>query len=165
MQTSYNIARLQWGWWCYSSVSWCIVDSSMNGNILEKHTVSFFRAEALKCQDTEGQHLHLKMLVVKFDINNNNKNNNTCLFLWFPDIELMGSVAHCEMLHRTNLLAVVAGGSRPKFAENTVLVYDDISKKFVLEFTFTAPVKAVRLRRDKWVPWRCIWNNVVLTHI
>jgi hypothetical protein len=64
-------------------------------------------------------------------------------------MDLMGSVAHCEMLHRTNLLAIVAGGSRPKFAENTVLVYDDISKKFVLEFTFTTPVKAVRLRRDK----------------
>lgn len=65
------------------------------------------------------------------------------------DMELMGSVARCEMLHRTNLLAIVAGGSRPKFAENTVLVYDDISKKFVLEFTFTTPVKAVRLRWDK----------------
>lgn len=67
------------------------------------------------------------------------------------DMELMGSVARCEMLHRTNLLAIVAGGSRPKFAENTVLVYDDISKKFVLEFTFTTPVKAVRLRWDKLV--------------
>ncbi|XP_066998614.1 WD repeat domain phosphoinositide-interacting protein 4 [Anabrus simplex] len=65
------------------------------------------------------------------------------------DLELMGSIAYCEMLHRTNLLAVVAGGSRPKFAENTVLVYDDATKKFVLEFTFTAPVKAIRLRRDK----------------
>lgn len=64
-------------------------------------------------------------------------------------MELMGSVARCEMLHRTNLLAIVAGGPRPKFAENTVLVYDDISKKFVLEFTFTTPVKAVRLRWDK----------------
>jgi hypothetical protein len=64
-------------------------------------------------------------------------------------MDLMGSVGHCEMLHRTNLLAIVAGGARPKFAENTVLVYDDISKKFVLEFTFAAPVKAVRLRRDK----------------
>jgi hypothetical protein len=34
-------------------------------------------------------------------------------------------------------------------------VYDDISKKFVLEFTFAAPVKAVRLRRDKWVLTTC----------
>ncbi|KAJ4446711.1 hypothetical protein ANN_13408 [Periplaneta americana] len=67
------------------------------------------------------------------------------------DTELMGSVSRCEMLYRSNLLAVVAGGSRPKFAENTVLVYDDVSKKFVLEFTFSDPVKAVRLRRDRQV--------------
>ena len=31
----------------------------------------------------------------------------------------MGSVAHTEMLHRTNLLAIVGGGAMPKFAENT----------------------------------------------
>ncbi|KAJ9599554.1 hypothetical protein L9F63_009952, partial [Diploptera punctata] len=67
------------------------------------------------------------------------------------DLELVGSVSHCEMLHRTNLLAIVGGGYRPKFAENTVLVYDDISKKFVLEFTFNTPVRAVRMRRDRLV--------------
>nr|CAD7578160.1 unnamed protein product [Timema californicum] len=64
-------------------------------------------------------------------------------------MELMGSVGYCEMLYRTNLLAIVAGGARPKFADNTVLVYDDISKKFVLEFTFSSFVKNVKLRRDK----------------
>ena len=34
-------------------------------------------------------------------------------------VELVGSVAHTEMLHRTNLLAIVGGGAMPKFAENT----------------------------------------------
>lgn len=63
----------------------------------------------------------------------------------------IGSISQCEMLHRTNLLAMVGGGSSPKYAENTVLVYDDISKQFVLELTFKVPVKAVRLRRDKLV--------------
>jgi hypothetical protein len=65
------------------------------------------------------------------------------------DIGLVGSVAHCEMLHRTNLIAFSGGAPRPKFADNTVLVYDDHAKKFVLEFTFPAQVKAIRLRRDK----------------
>lgn len=65
------------------------------------------------------------------------------------DLQVMGSVSHCEMLYRTNLLAVVSGGSRPQFAMNTVLVFDDISKKFVLDFTFMGPAKAVRLRRDR----------------
>jgi len=88
-----------------------------------------------------------------------------CMFMWSTDMELMGSVARCEMLQRTNLLAIVAGGSRPKFAENTVLVYDDISKKFVLEFTFTTPVKAVRLRWDKWVLLTHTWSYVILSYI
>lgn len=65
------------------------------------------------------------------------------------DVDVMGSIAHCEMLHRTNLLAVISGGSRPRFACNTVLIYDDISKSLVLDFTFVSPVKAVRLRRDR----------------
>ncbi|CAG5075229.1 Similar to wdr45: WD repeat domain phosphoinositide-interacting protein 4 (Danio rerio) [Cotesia congregata] len=63
--------------------------------------------------------------------------------------DLMGSIAIGEMLWRTNIIAVVGGGTRPKFADNTVLIYDDVVKKFVMEITFTSPIKAVRLRRDK----------------
>lgn len=63
--------------------------------------------------------------------------------------DLMGSIAIGEMLWRTNVIAIVGGGTRPRFAENTVLIYDDLSKKFVMEITFTSPIKAVRLRRDK----------------
>ncbi|XP_076058265.1 WD repeat domain phosphoinositide-interacting protein 4-like isoform X2 [Oratosquilla oratoria] len=66
-------------------------------------------------------------------------------------IDMVGSLAHGEMLHRTNLLALVAGGSMPKYAENTVLIYDDLSKKLVLEFTFSSPVLAVRLRKDRLI--------------
>ncbi|XP_043249160.1 WD repeat domain phosphoinositide-interacting protein 4-like [Colletes gigas] len=65
--------------------------------------------------------------------------------------DVIGSIAIAEMLWRTNIIAIVGGGTRPKFAENTVLIYDDISKKFVLEVTFTSPIKAVRLRRDKMI--------------
>lgn len=62
----------------------------------------------------------------------------------------MGTVIHCEMLHRTNLIAMVGGGPRPKFADNTILIYDDVLKKFVLEYTFTQPVVAVHLKRDRY---------------
>lgn len=61
----------------------------------------------------------------------------------------MGSVAQCEMLYRTNILAIVSGGSRTKFADNTLLLYDDCAKKFVLELTFNSSIRAVRLKRDK----------------
>lgn len=60
-----------------------------------------------------------------------------------------GSLSQCEMLHRTNIFAIVAGGSNAKFAKNSVLIYDDVAKKFIVELVFTTPVKAVRLRRDK----------------
>lgn len=63
----------------------------------------------------------------------------------------MGSISVCEMLYRTNILAIVAGGSKAKFAENTLLLYDDASKKFLLEITFSSTVKAIRLTRDKLV--------------
>ena len=70
------------------------------------------------------------------------------------DLTEMGSIISCEMLHRTNLIAVVGGGHRPKFADNTILIFDDLLKRFVLEFTFTQPVVAVRLKRDRSAIYR-----------
>ncbi|KAK7798485.1 hypothetical protein U0070_022438 [Myodes glareolus] len=73
------------------------------------------------------------------------------------DHEQVGSVGLVEMLHRSNLLALVGGGSSPKFSEISVLIWDDAQEgkdskdKLVLEFTFTKPVLAVRMRYDKIV--------------
>lgn len=62
---------------------------------------------------------------------------------------MVGSVSQCEMIFRSNLIAIVSGGTRPKFADNVLLIYDDYAKKFVLEITFASSIRAVRLRRDK----------------
>ncbi|MBZ3880800.1 WD repeat domain phosphoinositide-interacting protein 4 [Sciurus carolinensis] len=73
------------------------------------------------------------------------------------DHEQVGSMGLVEMLHRSNLLALVGGGSSPKFSEISVLIWDDAREgkdskdKLVLEFTFTKPVLAVRMRHDKIV--------------
>ncbi|XP_069785341.1 WD repeat domain phosphoinositide-interacting protein 4 isoform X3 [Narcine bancroftii] len=78
------------------------------------------------------------------------------------DHEQVGSVGHVEMLQRSNLLAIVGGGTNPKFSEISVLVWDDAREakdsreKLVLEFTFTKPVLAIRMRQDKII--------VVLSH-
>ncbi|CAG9765235.1 unnamed protein product [Ceutorhynchus assimilis] len=67
------------------------------------------------------------------------------------DMEAVGSVSTCEMLFRTNLLAVIPGGSRPKIPENVLHIYDDAQKMAVMEIKFASAVKAVRLRRDKLI--------------
>ncbi|CAG2107421.1 unnamed protein product [Medioppia subpectinata] len=61
----------------------------------------------------------------------------------------MGSVAICQLLHRTNVMALVAGGSNQRYSERSVLIWDDALKKFVLELTFSSPVLAVKTRRDR----------------
>ncbi|NWZ92286.1 WIPI4 protein, partial [Nesospiza acunhae] len=70
------------------------------------------------------------------------------------DAEQVGSVGLVEMLHRSNLLALVGGGSHPKFPDASVLIWDDAREgkdKLVLEFSFPKPVLAVRMRHDRLV--------------
>lgn len=55
------------------------------------------------------------------------------------------------MVYRCNLFAIISGGSHPKYADNTILVYDDVKKSAVLEFTFNQPVLGCRCRRDKLI--------------
>jgi len=62
-----------------------------------------------------------------------------------------GGLSQCEMLYRTNLFAVIAGGRYPKYSQNTVLIYDALLKKFIMELNCSSAVKTVRLRRDKLV--------------
>ncbi|KAK2153074.1 hypothetical protein LSH36_308g01000 [Paralvinella palmiformis] len=65
----------------------------------------------------------------------------------------VGSIGKVEMLYRTNLLALVGGGTFPKYAENTVLIWDDSQEenKLALEITFAQPVLAVRMRKDRLI--------------
>ncbi|CAG7829215.1 unnamed protein product [Allacma fusca] len=67
------------------------------------------------------------------------------------DERTIGGVGFCEMVWRCNLFAIVSGGSKPKYADNSVLVYDDNLKRAVLEFTFDQPVLSVRCRKDRLV--------------
>lgn len=67
----------------------------------------------------------------------------------FLDLETVGSVSQCEMLFRTNLFAIVSGGSKPKFVDNVLLIFDDLAKKFILDITFGSSIRAVRMRSDK----------------
>jgi hypothetical protein len=55
------------------------------------------------------------------------------------------------MMFKTNILALVGGGDKPKFATNKVFLWDDISFKCIGELSFKTVVKAVKLTKDKIV--------------
>lgn len=65
--------------------------------------------------------------------------------------ELVGSVSKAEMLYKTNLIAFVGGGKKPRFPDNVVMVYDDRQQEFVLELSLPESVLNIRLKRDKLV--------------
>lgn len=64
---------------------------------------------------------------------------------------LGGGIRIVEMMHRTNLLALVGGGQRPKFPANKVFLWDDMCFKSIGELSFKAIVRAVKLTKDKIV--------------
>ena len=53
------------------------------------------------------------------------------------------------MLNKTNILALVGGGSTPKFLPNKVILWDDNQAKMISELRFSIYVKSVKLKQDK----------------
>ena len=61
---------------------------------------------------------------------------------------LAGGLAIVECLESSNIFALVGGGPLPKFPVNTVVLWDEDSKKVIAELEFTTDVLDVKLRHE-----------------
>lgn len=61
---------------------------------------------------------------------------------------LLGSISHCELSYRSNLLALIGGGKIPKFNPKKVVIYNDLEDCVENEFKFSIPVLNVKFKKN-----------------
>lgn len=66
----------------------------------------------------------------------------------FHEKNLLGSLSRCELSYRSNLLALVGGGTIPKFDSKKVVIYNDIDDNIESEYKFATPVLNVKFKKD-----------------
>ncbi|CAD5222613.1 unnamed protein product [Bursaphelenchus xylophilus] len=66
-------------------------------------------------------------------------------------VDFGGSLQAAEPIFRCSLVALVAGGERPAFAENKVLIYDVCLQKIVIELNLPSKVVGVKVNRHRIV--------------
>ena len=55
----------------------------------------------------------------------------------------VGSIVNASNVSRTNMVALIGGGERPKFSQNTLVVYDAAASEPVMDITFGSPLRKV----------------------
>ena len=62
---------------------------------------------------------------------------------------LNGGIGIVEMLNNSNIFCLVGGGSSPKYAQNKLLIWDDLKENNHIEFRFNDYVKGCKIKKEK----------------
>lgn len=61
---------------------------------------------------------------------------------------LYGGIGKIEMLNKCNVLALVGGGSNPKYAPNKVILWNDLKEVVITEIIVKFCIKNIKLKRE-----------------
>jgi hypothetical protein len=67
-------------------------------------------------------------------------------YLRFKILEFEGGIGYIELLYRTNIMALVGGGDKPKWLPNKVMIWDDSQMKVIGEINFKKQIRGVKMR-------------------
>ncbi|KAK6594577.1 svp1-like protein 2 [Botrytis cinerea] len=73
-----------------------------------------------------------------------------------------GGVGTAQMLGNTNYIALVGGGKQPKFAQNKVIIWDDLKAKVAAQVSVLTSVRGVRITRTHIVV--ALLNSIRVYH-
>ena len=62
--------------------------------------------------------------------------------------ELHGGIGIIEMLYRQNIMALVGGGTNPKWPKNTVVLWDDLEASKFEELHHNQEVEGIRMHTE-----------------
>ena len=63
--------------------------------------------------------------------------------------DLLGGIGIIEMLYSSNVIALVGGGSNPKYDDNKVIIWDDSQCNIIVEILVTFQVKNIKINKTK----------------
>jgi hypothetical protein len=97
---------------------------------------------------TKGVSLSELITVSVFSTHSPSKIRSTevIFVLRFKILEFEGGIGYIELLYRTNIMALVGGGDKPKWLPNKVMIWDDSQMKVIGEINFKKQIRGVKMR-------------------